>query len=154
MSDHLSATPEDTVVDQAVLLDSIGYNCLQAHLAILPELKKQLGKLGLRPVEYTILSVVKRNPGITQKRLGETIKVSPPNLATVLDRMELDGLLARQRNPLDKRSQILTISSQGDELCMKGEAVVAKAEAVPQLTAAERQTLLGLLQKIFLPTQS
>lgn len=154
MSDHLSATPEDTVVDQSVLLDSIGYNCLQAHLAILPELKKQLGKLGLRPVEYTILSVVKRNPGITQKRLGETIKVSPPNLATVLDRMELDGLLARQRNPLDKRSQILTISSQGDELCMQGEAVVAKAEAVPQLTAAERQTLLGLLQKIFLPTQS
>lgn len=145
--------PDNHAVDQSVLLDSIGYNCLQSYLAIVPELKKQLGTLGLRPVEYTILSVVKRNSGITQKRLGETIKVSPPNLATVLDRMEQEGLLARQRNPLDKRSQVLVLHPRGDTLCDQAEILVAEAEALPQLSGAERQTLLGLLQKIFLPTQ-
>lgn len=146
--------PDNHAVDQSVLLDSIGYNCLQTYLAIVPELKKQLGTLGLRPVEYTILSVVKRNSGITQKRLGETIKVSPPNLATVLDRMEQDGLLARRRNPLDKRSQVLVLNPRGGALCDQAEILVAQAEALPQLSEAERQTLLGLLQKIFLPTQS
>ncbi len=154
MAEQTPLPPDNPAVDQSALLGSIGYNCLQTYLAIVPELKKQLAKLGLRPVEYTILSVVKRNPGITQKRLGETIKVSPPNLATVLDRMELDGLLARQRNPLDKRSQILVLNPRGDALCDRAEVLVLKAEAVPQLSDAERQTLLGLLQKIFLPTQS
>ncbi|MCB5364795.1 MarR family transcriptional regulator [Pusillimonas sp. CC-YST705] len=153
MTDQSLPLSDSQTVDQAVLLQSIGYSCLQTYLAIVPELKKQLATLGLRPVEYTILSVVKRNSGITQKRLGETIKVSPPNLATVLDRMEQDGLLARQRNPLDKRSQVLVLHSRGTLLCDQAEAVVAEAEALPQLSEAERHTLLGLLQKIFLPTQ-
>lgn len=154
MPEQTSRPPEQSAVDQSALLDSIGYNCLQTYLALVPELKKQLATLGLRPVEYTILSVVKRNSGITQKRLGETIKVSPPNLATVLDRMELDGLLARRRNPLDKRSQTLVLKARGDALCDQAEVLVAQAEAVPQLSETERQTLLSLLQKIFLPTQS
>ena len=152
MSENTSKPSEHTAVDQSSLLDSIGYCCLQAYLALVPDLKKHLGKLGLRPVEYTILSVVKRNSGITQKRLGETIKVSPPNLATVLDRMETDGLLARQRNPQDKRSQILVLKPHGEALCKQAAGLVAQTEVVPQLSDTERQSLLHLLQKIFLPT--
>ena len=152
MPEQTNRPPEYPVVDQSNLLDSIGYCCLQGYLALVPELKKQLATLGLRPVEYTILSVVKRNSGITQKRLGETIKVSPPNLATVLDRMESDGLLARQRNPLDKRSQILVLKPRGITLCEQAAVLVAQTEVVPQLSEAERLNLLSLLQKIFLPT--
>lgn len=143
---------DDTPVDQSVLLQSVGYNCLHAYLELIAEPKKKLAELGLRPVEYTILSVVKRNPGISQKRLGETIRVSPPNLATVLDRLENAALLSRQRNPLDKRSQILVLSEQGLQQCKQAETAVLQSETTPQLNQEEKNTLLHLLQKIFLPS--
>lgn len=137
-------------IDQSDLLSLLGYNCLQAYLAVIPVIKKQLAKYSLRPVEFTVLSLVKANPHINQKRLGQTINVSPPNLATLLDRMEADDLLVRQRNPLDKRSQILALTPKGAELCAKAQAGAEKMEAIPQLTQAERVELMRLLQKVFL----
>ena len=82
-------------VDQSYLLGLLGYNCLQAYLKIIPQVKKQLKKVQLRPVEFTVLAVIVDNPDINQKRLGEAINVSPPNLATLLDRMQADGLQRR-----------------------------------------------------------
>jgi DNA-binding MarR family transcriptional regulator len=91
------------------------------------------------------------NPNITQKRLSQAIGVSPPNLAILLDRLEERGLLARRRNPLDKRSQILSLTPAGARLCARAERTASELEhdATAMLTEAERAQLLGLLQKIF-----
>jgi len=141
-------------LEQSRLLASVGYNCLQAYLTVVPGIKRQLAKYQLRPVEYTILSLVDANPGINQKRLGQTIRVSPPNLATLLDRMQADGLLERQRNPLDKRSHILVLTEAGRDLHAKAEKAASRAETAPGLSDDEQRELLRLLQKIFLPAQS
>ena len=150
--DHLSSPLEPLPaesIDQGVSLQSVGYCCLQAYLQIVPNIKKQLGKLQLRPVEYTVLSLINSNPSINQKRLGQTIRVSPPNLATLLDKMQSDGLIARTRNPNDRRSQILTLTPEGRELCVKAEVVATRADATPTLTESERKQLTALLSKIF-----
>jgi len=148
--DPQAAGQPEPPVDHGALLDSVGYNCLQAYLAVVPDIKKQLATLHLRPVEYTVLSLVHGNPGINQKRLGQAIKVSPPNLATLLDRMQSDGLLERQRNPRDKRSQILALTPRGQRLCGQAEHLAAQAEAASTLSPADRRQLNALLQKIFL----
>jgi len=137
-------------LDLGVLGEMIGYNCLQVYLNLLPNIRKQLAKYQLRPVEFTVLTLVRRNPEINQKRLGDAINVSPPNMATLLDRMEAEGLLERRRNPRDKRSQILALTPHGLEICLKAEKASAKVDTVSHLTAQERSQLLALLQKIFL----
>ena len=136
-------------IDQGMLTQSVGYCCLQAYLEIVPNIKKQLGKLQLRPVEYTVLSLIHSNPNINQKRLGQTIRVSPPNLATLLDKIQADGLIERRRNPSDRRSQILALTSKGLELFNKAETVAARADITPTLSDDERKQLLSLLAKIF-----
>lgn len=136
-------------IDQNNLVQSVGYCCLQAYLEIVPNIKKQLAKLHLRPVEYTVLSVINSNPSINQKRLGQTIRVSPPNLATLLDKMQSEGLLDRQRNPKDRRSQILALTPKGHVLCLKAEDVAIKADITPTLSETERKQLTGLLRKVF-----
>ncbi|TFL14558.1 MarR family transcriptional regulator [Pusillimonas caeni] len=138
-------------IDQSHLLGSVGYCCLQAYLEIVPNIRKQLAKLQLRPVEYTVLSLINSNPDLNQKRLGQTIRVSPPNLATLLDRMQSDGLIDRRRNPNDRRSQILALTPEGQEICLKAQSVAARADVTPTLSDAERQQLIGLLIKIFHP---
>lgn len=137
-------------VDQSYLLGLLGYNCLQAYLKIIPHVKKQLKRVQLRPVEFTVLAVIADNPDINQKRLGETINVSPPNLATLLDRMQADGLLTRQRNPNDKRSQILALTLPGKQRYEKARAGVADLDRPASLSPDEHDQLIHLLQKVFL----
>lgn len=155
---HLASARPQSPVNQQVLLGLLGYNCLQAYLSLVPITKKQLTKYSLRPVEFTVLSLIKANPDINQKRLGQTLNISPPNLATLLDRMETNGLLTRQRNPLDRRSQSLVLTPPGSSACAKAEVALEKAEngqksgTYKALSKDERTELLRLLQKVFLPT--
>lgn len=140
----------EQTVNQEGLSDSIAYCCLQAYLTINPETRRLFAEHGLKPVEYTVLKIVLANPTISQKRLGETIRVSPPNMATLLDAMEESGLVKRQQNPADKRAHILKITPLGHEKLHKSSACVEQAENQLPLTAKERKQLLTLLQKIFL----
>lgn len=137
---------------QDVLLSLVGYNCRRAYLDIMPLFAERMAQYDLRTVDFSVLSLLNANPNITQKRLAQAINVSPPNLAILLDRLEQRGLLVRQRNPLDKRSQTLVLRPEGARLCARAEKTASELEleATAALSAAEREQLLALLQKIFL----
>jgi DNA-binding MarR family transcriptional regulator len=148
-----TAPPQDEQqLDQGVLLDLVGYNCRRAYLSIMPLFAKRMDKYELRPVDYTILTLVNANPDITPKRLAQAINVSPPNLGPLLERLESRDLLERRRNPSDKRSQVLALTAAGRTLCKKADKTVAELEneATSMLSDQERADLLRLLQKIFL----
>ncbi len=141
----------DQPLDQSLLLGLVGYNCRRAYLAIMPHFDERMKKLALRAVDFSVLSILKANPNITQKRLSHAVHVSAPNLAILLDKLEQRGLVLRQRNPLDKRSQTLVLTNEGLKLCTKAEAAVSKSEqqALAMLSDSEQKHLLQLLQKIF-----
>ena len=151
--DFINAIQEaaEQPLDQSMLLSLVGYNCRRAYITIMPLFEKRMAKYDLRPVDFSVLSLLKANPNITQKRLSHAINVSPPNLATLLDRLENRALVVRQRNPLDKRSQTLVLTPEGMRMCVKAEKTASEleAEATAALSDAERAQLLGLLQKIF-----
>ena len=136
---------------QELLLSLVGYNCRRAYLSIMPLFAERMEQYALRTVDFSVLSLLHANPNITQKRLSQAIKVSPPNLAILLDRLEERGLLLRQRNPLDKRSQTLALTPAGARLCARAEKTASELErdATAMLTAGERAQLIALLQKIF-----
>lgn len=143
---------ESSSLDQSQLLRLVGYNCLQAYLRVFPLFMERMAEYALRPVDYSIITLVNANPDINQKRLAQAINVSPPNLAPLLDRLEKRGLLVRTRNPSDKRSQTLTLTPEGLALCGKADktAYELEAEATSVLSDDERAELLRLLQKVFL----
>jgi DNA-binding MarR family transcriptional regulator len=143
-------------LQQDLLLSLVGYNCRRAWLSIVPLFAERMEQYGLRTADFTVLSLLQANPNITQKRLSHAVNVSPPNLAILLDRLEERGLLVRQRNPLDKRSQTLALTPAGARLCARAEKTASELEqdATSMLTAGERAQLLALLQKIFVADAS
>ncbi len=145
----------DQPLNQEMLLSLVGYNCRRAYLAIMPLFHERMGELELRTVDFSVLSLLHANPNITQKRLSQAINVSPPNLAILLDRLEARGLLLRQRNPLDKRSQTLVLTPEGARMAVQAEEKVStlESEATAALSDAERAQLLKLLQKVFQPAR-
>lgn len=149
----LSRDTKEQPLNQDHLLRLVGYNCRQAYLNIMPLFLTRMAKYELRPVDYTVITLVNANPNISQKRLSKAINVSPPNLATLLDRLEKRGLLERQRNPSDKRSQTLVLTPGGRRTCAKADKVAFELEykATSALSDEDRAELLRLLQKLFVP---
>ena len=145
--------PADAPLDQRGLLGLVGYNCRRAYIPIMALFLERLAPLKLRPVDYSVLVLLRVNTGVTQKRLSQALHVSPPNLAVLLDKLEARGLLERVRNPDDRRSQILHLTAAGRRSVDAAQSTVEQLErdATPGLSDAERALLIGLLQRIFMP---
>jgi DNA-binding MarR family transcriptional regulator len=150
------ATPEpdsdELPLDQGQLLGLVGYNCRLAYVHVMTYFSRRMAQYDLRPVDYTILTLVNANPDLNQTRLARAINVSPPNLPAQLARLEKRGLLVRKRNPADRRSHLLALTPEGRRMCINADKTAAELEdeATAVLTSEERDALLRLLQKIFL----
>ncbi len=148
INDNLSAQ-----VDQSELLDLLGYSVRRAYVVMQAHFDAQMEKLKLRQADFAVLSTLRRNPGINQKALAEALAIAPPNLATLLDRLESCGLLARQRSTDDKRIQLVSLTAQGTKLHAQALKAARKADEVTlhRLSAKEQEQLRLLLSKVFLP---
>lgn len=137
-------------LDHSRMLRLLGYNLAQADIPIKKAFIKYLGPLGLRPVEYTVLTLVMSNENVTQKQLSQALSVSAPNMTIILDRLEQRQLIRRTRSETDRRMQIIGMTDEGLELVQRAEtiSVSMEKEILRHLSPAEQAILFELLQKV------
>ncbi len=130
----------------------IGYNARRAALSIIGGFMERMAMFDLKPVEFSVLSLVLHNPGITSRQLCAALGILPPNLVGLVQSLVQRGLIVRRPHPHDGRAMGLHPTPKGEALMAKAEATVIEAELeqTQRLTEAERDTLLRLLQKIYL----
>ena len=130
----------------------LGYNTRRAALHIIGAFMQNMAEFDLRPAEFSVLSLIRHNPGITSRQLCAALNILPPNLVVILKQFEKRGLIARKPHPTDGRAIGLSLTAKGDTLVAAAEKVSASSDlsATQSLTAAERKTLTRLLQKIYL----
>lgn len=106
--------------------------------------------LELRPVEYTILMLIKENPGISPAKLATWLDVTRPNISLFVDKLERRGLAKRERNLSDGRSQHLHVTEEGAALAVKAtqELIEGERKACAALTVVEQAMLAELLHKL------
>jgi DNA-binding MarR family transcriptional regulator len=105
--------------------------------------------LQLRPVEYTVLTLIDENPGGSLARLARALSVKAPNITVMVDRLEERGLVRRMHSAEDRRAQLLHTTRKGAELARQATQSIVTAErlALP-LTAGEHAMLGELLHKV------
>lgn len=147
------AAPGNAVhtVDARFLESLVGYNARRAALAIIGEFLTQMAPYGLRPVDFSVLSLITHNAGITSRQLCTALGLLPPNLVGMISALEKRGLIVRLPHPSDGRAMGLHSSAQGRKLMQDAEKTAARleADATAQLTPAENRTLIRLLKKIY-----
>ncbi len=138
-------------VDTGYLEGLLGYNTRRATLAIISRFLERMARYDLKPVEFSVLSLVSHNPGITSRQLCATLGILPPNLVGLVSALEKRGLLERHPHPRDGRAMGLHLTQAGDKLVMAAERTAAEseAEAASGLTPTELKTLMRLLQKVY-----
>jgi DNA-binding MarR family transcriptional regulator len=147
---HQTLVAVDTV-DTRFLETLFGYNARRAALVIIERFLQEMAPFDLRPVDFSVLSLVQHNPGITSRQLCTALGLLPPNLVGMLNKLEKRNLIHRLPHPSDRRAMGLHMSAAGQEFMMQAESAATELEreAVAGLTATEQKTLLRLLQKIY-----
>lgn len=72
-----------------------------------------LADLRLKPRHLRLLVLVDRTPGLSQGELARQLGVDAGNLIALLDTLEGEGLLRRERHPSDRRQRLLNLTADG-----------------------------------------
>ena len=150
-----SPSPPDSTpagrLTEAKLYGVIGYQLAQASIATLRVFKAQVGDVfDLRPVEYTILTLVKENPDGSPARLAQALEVTAPNITMWIDRLVKRGLVQRRPSTTDRRSQHLQVTAEGARIAAIATQRLLDGEqaAFDHLSVGERSILVELLHKV------
>ena len=111
---------------------------------------RHMGALDLKIVDFSILMLVAANPEVNQKRIGQALDISAPNMAVTLDRLVERGWVQRVRSDKDRRAQHIHLTAKGRDLVQRAEKISLTMEdaALRVLSAAERALLIELLLKV------
>lgn len=139
-------------VDTSYLETLIGYNARRAALAVIEQFLEQMAVYDLKPVEFSVMSVIVHNPGVTSRQLCAALNILPPNLVRLIQLLETRGLIERKPHPNDGRAVGLHPTDEGKSLMVKAEVTASELEMSigSKLTPNQAQTLVTLLQKIYL----
>jgi len=145
-------TPSVDQVDTSYLETLIGYNARRAALAVIAQFLERMAVYDLKPVDFSVMSVVVHNPGVTSRQLCAALNILQPNLVGLVQSLESRGLLERLPHPHDGRAMGLHPTDKGLELMEKAEATASELEMNigSKLTPNQVQNLVTLLQKIYL----
>jgi len=67
----------------------------------------------LKPRQFQLLGLLHDHGAMGQRELGETMGVDPSILVTLLNPLEVDGLVLRERDPEDRRCHVVTLTAAG-----------------------------------------
>jgi DNA-binding MarR family transcriptional regulator len=149
----VSSKPAPAVeeVDTSYLETLIGYNATRASLKVIELFTKRMAVYDLRHVDFSILSLITHNPGITSRQLCSALSILPPNLVGKIVTLEKRELVHRKPHPQDGRAVGLYLTDAGEAMMREAErtATGLESDATERLSAAEKKTLVRLLQKIY-----
>jgi DNA-binding MarR family transcriptional regulator len=148
-SSRAAPPPLDVVAPH---LDQVlGYQLARASVLTSGVFSRAVGEpLGLRPVEYTILSLIGEQPGMTPARLARLLAVTAPNITAWLTKLEARALVERSTSAQDRRVQLLQLTAEGRRVARSAtqRLVDNEAAALQTLSRGERLLLNELLCKV------
>jgi DNA-binding MarR family transcriptional regulator len=110
------ATAERELVhsmDMGGLDDVIGYVIRRAQVAIFQDTDDMMADLDISPVQFAVIRLVQRNPGINQISLATTLGAESPRMVLIIDELERRGFVARLASTVDRRARAIFLTQEG-----------------------------------------
>jgi MarR family 2-MHQ and catechol resistance regulon transcriptional repressor len=145
MPTHFKGTAAEVLALDTIIKLNRSVNALQTHL--IPVIQKDFG---ITESQFAVLEVLHHLGPLSQGQICQKILRSGSNVTTVVDNLERDGLVRRDRDEADRRVQIVTLTEQGRTLIVDAfPAHVARVtELMGVLTPLEQKELSRLCLKL------
>src|SRR5687768_9073312 len=101
----------------------------------------------LKPRQFQILGLLHEHGGLAQRDLVQTMDMAPSMLVTLLNPLEADGLVARERDPGDRRRHLVTLTAAGERHLVSASRAQKEAEDAlfASLDETQREQLRSVL---------
>jgi DNA-binding MarR family transcriptional regulator len=131
---------EERATSEGLLLALIGQQAMRRLRAAHTEHK-------LSPRQFHLLGLLHDRGALTQRELGTLMDVDPSILVTLLNPLEGDGYLSRERAENDRRRHVVTITRRGEQQLERAAQAQRDAEdkILAGLTTTQRAQLRQLL---------
>jgi MarR family transcriptional regulator, transcriptional regulator for hemolysin len=129
---------------------SIGYwICRSAH-QFERAMNSELEPTGITYRQCQVLGWLALEGELSQTELADKMRIEPPTLVGILDRMEREDWISREGDPCDRRKKIIHVCSKAKPVWNKIVACAARvrSRAGHGLSPSEMRTLKRLLQKV------
>lgn len=147
-------TPFVDKVNTRYLETLVGYNVRRAALVIIGEFMERMAVYDLRTVDFSVLSLIRHNSGITSRQLCNTLGIQAPNLVGMVNALEKRELVKRLPHPNDGRAMGLHLTESGEIMIRDAEKTATDLEVkmTSRINGDERKTLMLLLKRIYKST--
>ncbi|MEV5508142.1 MarR family winged helix-turn-helix transcriptional regulator [Streptomyces orinoci] len=140
----MTSTPPTLTSLTTYLLAKTGRNA-RARLA------ERLAAREFRLWHLSTLAALAGSGPQSQRELAQRLAVHPSDMAKLLDELGGRGLVARERDPADRRRVLVTLTEDGHAALaeLMTEAAAVQDTVLSPLTAPERTLLHGLLLRLY-----
>lgn len=110
-----------------------------------------LQKYEITAREYGILTTLKEESGLSQKKLGEKLRIDRTTVVSLIDHLERLSLVQRVRDSKDRRYYNLVLTEKALEIFKNGKEEVENIEnkLLHSLNDEEKAVFKTLLTKVF-----
>ncbi|MCA1385258.1 winged helix-turn-helix transcriptional regulator [Bradyrhizobium sp. NBAIM03] len=124
------AAPRDGADDVGLdaLVGHAGYAVRRFQIWIFQDFIKTLGEVDIRPTQYSVLTVIGANPGLSQMAVAKRLGIERARLVHLLDSLEQRKLVKRIKSKQDRRSHALHLTAQGETALTKFKRLAAEHE--------------------------
>jgi len=109
-----------------------------------------LADAGFSQYHYSVLALLHEQDRETQAEIAVTLDLDPSQLVGVLDGLEQRGLIARQRDPRDRRRHLVSLTTEGRRQLRRLRTAFDRLEErlFAPLGPDERATLHAMLLRL------
>jgi DNA-binding MarR family transcriptional regulator len=120
--------PSGRSIDYGPLGRRLGYALRRAQIAVFRDFFFAFERFDIRPGQYSILTIIERNPGLKQIEVSEALGIKRTNFVAMIDALERRRLVRRAPAANDRRSHALMLTEAGERLMTKLHAVSERHE--------------------------
>ena len=142
------AAPIDT--DSYALHGAAGHLLRRSQQRAVDLFVEEVGEDGPTPRQFAVLLSVHQNPGVSQTDLVRMTGIDRSTLTEILRRLGRRGLIRRERQPGDRRTNALHLTADGRRTMEAAIDAVERAQRriLEPIPAAERPAAMRVLERL------
>jgi MarR family transcriptional regulator, lower aerobic nicotinate degradation pathway regulator len=111
---------------------------------------ESLAQEGVRRQHFAVLTSLAEQGAASQAAIGRRLWIDRSDLHSLLTELERDGLVARVRDPDDRRRNVVTLTPAGKGVLRRLDKRIDAAQTalLEPLSAADRRELIRLLERV------
>ena len=135
------------IVDLGGLTEHLGYLMRRAQIWVFQDFIRTLATLNIRPAQYSVLTVINANAGMTQMSLSKALGIERARLVRLLNELEARKFVDRRGSKTDRRSHALHLTAKGRSALADIKALAQEHEQhlADRVGRKNHQLLLRLL---------